>query len=80
VNCRPGWKHPGRFQLTSTGADIARSAALLIKQRGEEAWAEAAVKYFEMKESGDEEGMRVWRLIARLNGQMTGAKPSNTLH
>jgi len=60
--------------------DIARSAALLIQQHGEEAWTEAAVKYFEMKERGDEKGMRVWRLIAGVLNELSGAKPPQILH
>ncbi len=61
-------------------ADLARTAALLIKQHGEEAWTEAALKYFEMKERGDEEGMRVWRLIAGVINEMKHSKPSQHLH
>lgn len=60
--------------------DIARSAALMIKQHGEEAWTEAASKYFEMKERGDEEGMRVWRLIAAVINKLTDATPPSALH
>ena len=61
-------------------ADLARTAALMIKQHGEEAWTEATMKYFEMKERGDAEGMRVWRLIAAVIEEMTGVKPVQALN
>lgn len=60
--------------------DLARTAVLMIKQYGEEAWTEAALKYFEMKERGDEEGMRVWRLIAGVISEMTSFKPPKFLN
>ena len=60
--------------------DMARTAALMIKQHGEEAWTEATLKYFQMKERGDEEGMRVWRLIAGVISEMTSFRPPKFLN
>jgi len=46
--------------------DIWRSANELSKAYGEEAWDHAVERYFEMKQKGDSEGMKVWRRIAQL--------------
>ena len=45
--------------------DIYRSAALLIKQHGEDAVIEAAMKADAMLEKGDLDGQRVWKAIVK---------------
>ena len=46
--------------MTVSDIGIRRSAVLLVKEHGEEAWTEAVVRFFEIKERGDTEGMAVW--------------------
>lgn len=58
--------------------DIWRSANLLIKQHGEEAWTEAVVKYLEMKRAKDSEGAITWRRIARAISDFTDPDPKAT--
>lgn len=50
--------------------DIQRSAVSLIKEHGEEAWNEAAARYFDMKEKGDAAGMVVWPRVAHVICEM----------
>lgn len=51
--------------MTVSDRDIWLSAAEMIKAHGEQAWEEAVLRYFDLKQSGDEEGMATWRRIAR---------------
>lgn len=51
--------------------DIWRAANELSKAYGEEAWDHAVERYFEMKNKGDVEGMKVWRRIAQLLNRPT---------
>jgi hypothetical protein len=61
--------------VTVSDLDIWRSANELIKQHGERAWAEAVLKYFEMKRAKDLHGIRVWRRIARAISDFTDPTP-----
>ncbi len=48
--------------------DILRSAQTVIKQHGEDALIEAAMRADEMIEAGDLDGYAVWRRILRAVG------------
>ncbi len=59
--------------------DIYHSAAMLIKEHGEEAWIEAISRYFDMKEQGDQTGMVIWSQIAHAIRKFTDLAVSGPL-
>ncbi len=62
--------------------DIWRSANLLVKQHGEDAPIEAAMRADAMLEAGDPDGSAVWKRILRAVGELqgTGPKPGVRVH
>ncbi len=55
--------------------DIYRSANLLVKQHGEDAPIEAAMKADAMLEVGDLDGLAVWKRILRAVEELQGTGP-----
>ena len=55
--------------------DIYRSANLLVKQHGEDALIEAAMRADAMLEAGDMDGYGVWKRILRAVGELQGTEP-----
>jgi hypothetical protein len=55
--------------------DIFRSANFLIKQHGQEAPIQAAMRADAMLEEGDREGYGVWKRILRAVGELQGTEP-----
>ena len=63
--------------------DIYRSANLLVKQHGEDAPIEAAMRADELLEAGDLDGYAVWKRILRAVGELQGTtapKPGEAVH
>ncbi len=62
--------------------DIWRSAQTLIKQHGEDAPIEAAIRADAMLEKGDLDGCAVWKRILRAVEKLQGAapKPGEAVH
>ncbi len=59
-----------------TDLDIYRSAAVLIRERGEDAALEAAGRADAMREKGDLEGQAVWkRLLAAVKELQARERP-----
>ncbi len=67
------YRYPGRM---IPDFDIYRSANVIIKQHGEDAPIEAAIRADAMLEKGDLDGYRVWRRILRAVGELQGADPA----
>ncbi len=57
--------------------DIYRAASLLVKQHGEDAPIEAAMRADAMLEAGDLDGYAVWRRILRAVGELRGTEPKS---
>ncbi len=55
--------------------DIDRSANVIVKQHGEDAPIEAAMRADAMLEAGDLEGHEVWRRILRAIEELQGTMP-----
>ncbi len=55
--------------------DIWRSAQALIKQHGEDAPIEAAMRADAMLEAGDLDGVATWRRILRAVEELQGTEP-----
>ena len=55
--------------------DIDRSANVIVKQHGEDAPIEAAMRADAMLEAGDLEGHEVWRRIQRAIEELQGTMP-----
>ncbi len=55
--------------------DIYRSANLLVKQHGEDAPIEAAMRADAMLEAGDLDGYGVWKRILRAVEELQGTEP-----
>ena len=55
--------------------DIYRSANVLVKQHGENAPIEAAMRADAMLEAGDMDGYGVWRRILRAVEELQGTEP-----
>ncbi len=55
--------------------DIWRSANLLVKQHGENAPIEVAMRADAMLEAGDLDGYAVWKWILRAVGELQGTEP-----
>ena len=56
--------------------DIYRSANLLVKQHGEDAPIEAAMRADAMLEAGDLDGYAVWKRILRAAEELQGTDPA----
>ncbi len=57
--------------------DIYRSAQALIKQHGQDAPIEAAMRADAMLEAGDLDGCAVWRRILRAVEELQGTEPKS---
>ena len=57
--------------------DIYRAANLLVKQHGEDAPVEAAMRADAMLEAGDLDGYAVWKRILRAVGEIQGTAPKS---
>ncbi len=57
--------------------DIYRSANLLVKQHGEDAPIEAAMRADAMLQAADLEGYRVWKRILRAVEEIQGTQPKS---
>lgn len=70
------------WAVTISDLDIYRSAAVLIRQHGEDASLEAARCADAFLEKGDADGERVWlRILAAVKVlQCTSLQKSNVLH
>ncbi len=55
--------------------DIYRSANVLVKQHGEDAPIDAAMKADAMLEAGDLDGYAVWKRIVRAVEELQGSEP-----
>jgi hypothetical protein len=55
--------------------DIWRSANLLVKQHGQDAPIEAAMKADAMLEAGDLDGAATWKRILRAIEELQGSEP-----
>jgi hypothetical protein len=55
--------------------DIYRSANLLVKQHGEDAPIEAAMRADAMLEAGDLDGYGVWKRVLRAVGELQETMP-----
>ncbi len=53
-----------------------RTAAVLIKQHGEDAPIHAAMRADELLEAGDLDGCAVWKRILRAVGELQGTAPA----
>ncbi len=62
--------------------DIYRSANLLVKQHGQSAPIEAAMRADAMLEAGDLDGLAVWKRILRAVGELQepGPRPGEAVH
>ncbi len=60
--------------------DIYRSARLLVKQHGEDAPIEAAMRADAMLEAGDLDGLAVWKRILKAVGELQGTEPAARVH
>ena len=69
--------------VTVSDLDIYRSANLLVKQHGDEAPIEAAMRADELLEAGDLDGQRVWLRIVKAVTELLDMRTpddSATLH
>ncbi len=57
--------------------DIYRAAQVLVKQHGEDAPFEAAMRADAMLASGDLDGYAVWKRILRAVGELQGKEPKS---
>ncbi len=57
--------------------DVYRSANLLVKQHGDEAPIEAAMKADAMLEKGDLDGQRVWLRILAVVNELLDTRPGD---
>jgi hypothetical protein len=57
--------------------DIYRSANLLVKQHGEDAPIQAAMRVDAMLEVGDLDGLAVWKRILRAVEELQGTVPKS---
>ena len=57
--------------------DIYRSANLLVKQHGEDAPIEAAMRADAMLEAGDLDGCAVWKRVLRAVGELQRVGPAS---
>ncbi len=60
--------------------DIYRSANLLVKQHGEDAPIEAAMRADTMLEKGALGGYAAWKRILRAVGELQGTEPGARVH
>ena len=64
--------------MATSDRDIWLSAAEMIKAHGDAAWEEAVMRYFDLKKVGDEEGMKVWRRVARAIDDFSTMNPGES--
>ncbi len=57
--------------------DIVRSASLLVKQHGQDAPIEAAIRADAMLDKGDLDGYAVWKRILRAVEELQGTMPKS---
>ena len=57
--------------------DIFRSASVIMKQHGEEAPIEAAMRADAMLEAGDLDGLAVWKRILKAVEEIQGTEPKS---
>ncbi len=57
--------------------DIWRAANLLVKQHGEDASVEAAMRADAMLEAGDLDGLATWKRILRAVGELQETAPKS---
>ncbi len=57
--------------------DIFRSANALVKQHGEDAPIQAAMRADELLETGDLDGCAVWKRILRAVEELQGTEPKS---
>ncbi len=57
--------------------DIYRSARLLVKQHGQDAAIQAAMRADAMLEKGDLDGYAVWKRILRAIEELQGTEPKS---
>ncbi len=62
------------------GLDIYRSANLLVKQHGEDAPIEAAMRADAMLEKGDLDGYAVWKRVLRAVEELQEMRPGARVH
>ncbi len=60
--------------------DIYRSAAVTIKQHGEDAPIQAAMRADAMLEEGDLDAYAVWKRILRAVEELQGMEPGTRVH
>ena len=60
--------------------DLYRSANLLVKQHGQDAPTETAMRADAMPDKGDLGGYAVWKRILRAIEDLTEDRPEGTLH
>ncbi len=60
--------------------DIWRSAQLIVKQHGEDAAIEAAMRADAMLEKGDLGGYAVWKRVLKAVEELQGTKPGARVH
>ncbi len=60
--------------------DIYRAANLLVKQHGEDAPIEAAMRADAMLEKGDLDGYAVWKRVLRAVEELKGTGPGSRVH
>ena len=58
--------------------DIYRSAHLLVKQHGEDAPIEAAMRADAMLDAGDMDGYAVWKRVLRAVGELRRVEPAGS--
>ena len=60
--------------------DIYRSANVLVKQHGDDAPIHAATRADAMLETGDLDGLTVWKRILRAVEELQGTQPGARVH
>jgi hypothetical protein len=63
--------------MTDGTNDRYRSANLLVKQHGQDAPIEAAMRANAMLEAGDPDGFEVWKRILRAVREIQGTRPKS---
>ena len=64
----------------TSNLDIFRSAHILVKQHGEDAPIEAAMRADAMLNKGDMGGYATWRRILRAVGELQRMEPDGKVH
>ncbi len=69
-----------KIEAMTSDLDIYRSANTLIKQHGEDAPIEAAMRADAMLEAGDLDGLAVWKRVLRAAEELQGTGPGARVH